>query len=105
MSPGTGVPGIPHQTDPHRTDDELELYALGRLADPQVAVVEEHLLVCVACQERLDEVEAFALAMREGISAEPAPEPRADWFAWLKQPRVAWAGGSLPWHYWRWACM
>ena len=55
--------------------------------------MEEHLLVCVTCQERLDEVESYALAMREGIAAEPAPEPRTDWFAWLRQPRAAWAGG------------
>jgi hypothetical protein len=88
MSIRTGESGISHQTD-----DALELYALGRLPEPQVAVVEEHLLICGACQERLDEVEAFALAMRAGIAAEPAPEPRTAWFGWLRQPVAAWAGG------------
>jgi hypothetical protein len=57
---------------------------LGRLPEPEVAVVEEHLLVCVSCQERLDEVELFAMAMRQAISTEPLARERTMWFAWLR---------------------
>ena len=68
----------------HQTEEQLEFYALGRLTETQVAAVEEHLLVCSVCQDKLDEVEAYALAMREAISAEPKPEPQTDWLAWLR---------------------
>jgi hypothetical protein len=77
----------------HQTEEQLELYALGRLPEAGVAAVEEHLLVCASCQEKLDEVEAFALAMREGIAAEPDAGEQTDWFAWLRRPPSAWAIG------------
>jgi hypothetical protein len=48
------------------------------------------LLVCVDCQKKLDEVEIFALAMREAITNLPEAPPRKTWFAW---PSLAWAGG------------
>src|SRR5580698_10095287 len=76
--------GIAHIS--HETDEQLELYALCQLPEPRIAAVEEHLLICVACQERLDDLEAFALAMRRGIASEPATEARTNWFAWLRQP-------------------
>ena len=75
----------------HQTDEQLELYALGRLPEPRVAEVEEHLLVCAVCQERVDDLEAYARAMRDAIFTEPAKSSR--WFAWLKMPVLAWAGG------------
>ena len=90
-----GVVGISHQTD-----EQLELYALGRLPEPWIADVEEHLLVCAACQERVDDLEAYAHAMRQAISAEP--EQQSHWFSrfqfrWqfssLKTPVMACAGG------------
>ena len=80
----------------HQTDEQLELYALGRLPEPWVAEVEEHLLVCATCQERVDDLEAYAFAMRQAISSEPAQSPH--WLSrfqrsWLKMPTLAWAGG------------
>jgi hypothetical protein len=53
--------------------------------------VEEHLLVCAACQERVDDLEAYAVAMRQVISTEPARPPH--WFqqSWLKMPVLTWA--------------
>jgi predicted anti-sigma-YlaC factor YlaD len=38
------------------TDDDLELYALDRLAEADDAPVEEHLLVCRECRARSGEV-------------------------------------------------
>jgi len=61
----------------HQPDDRLELYALGRLPEADLAIVEEHLLVCTSCQERLDELELFAIAMRQAIAAEPAVQERS----------------------------
>jgi len=83
-----GVVGISHRTDEH-----LELYALGRLSQPLVAEVEEHLLVCGPCQERVDDLEAYAFAMREAITREPVPPARWYQQSWLKMPVLLWAGG------------
>jgi len=78
----------------HQTDEQLELYALGRLPEPQVAVLEEHLLICPVCRDRLDEADAFAIAMRDAISGEPEEAKRTDWFGWLHRTGgLAWAGG------------
>ena len=82
----------------HRADEELELYALGRLPATLEAEVEEHLLVCDVCQERLNDLEAYALAMRQAIAAAPdapAAKPRAAWLAFARLspiPVLSWAG-------------
>jgi anti-sigma factor RsiW len=78
----------------HGTDDQLELYALGQLPSSQVIVLEEHLLACPACLERLEEAENWAIAAREVLSQDPAPVAKAatKWFTW---PRFAWAGVAL----------
>ena len=57
----------------HGTAEQLEYYALGRLADSEVPALEEHLMVCAACRDQLDRFEAFALGMRQALS-ESAPE-------------------------------
>jgi anti-sigma factor RsiW len=81
----------------HETDEQLELYALGRLNETQAAAVEEHLLVCPACQKRLDEVEGFAFAMRDAIAKE-LDAANASWLVGLKakffsRPVLVWSGG------------
>lgn len=87
---GERVPVIAHETE-----EQLELYALGRLTEAEAAGVEEHLLVCAACRDRLDEAEAFALAMREAVATDPASEARSYWPDWfrLRRPVLVWAGG------------
>jgi anti-sigma factor RsiW len=49
----------------HPTDEEMELYALGRLPAPRVRDFEIHLLVCRRCQDRMAEADATVAAMRE----------------------------------------
>jgi len=71
-----GAVGISHQADEH-----LEVYALGRLGEPLLAEVEEHLLVCASCQERVDDLEAFALAMRRAAADEPSGPSVSSWFS------------------------
>jgi hypothetical protein len=71
----------------HGTDDQLEQYALGRLPDFDVPLLEQHLTICAACRERLDRTEDFAIGIREALSAKPAPRP--DWFGWLRRPVVS----------------
>ena len=47
----------------HTTDDDLRLYALDHLA---AAPVEEHLLVCEECLDRVARSDAYVGARREG---------------------------------------
>jgi anti-sigma factor RsiW len=54
----------------HGTDEQLELYALGRLADTDHAILEEHLIVCAACRAKLDGIGDFAFGMQAaGVGA------------------------------------
>ena len=70
-------------TSLHGTDEQLELYALGRLGDSESAVIEGHLLVCAGCRERLDETEAFAIGIREALRMDPPPAEAAS-HGWLE---------------------
>lgn len=94
LVPGTDWRGGILAIAPHETDDDLELYALGRLTEERVANVDEHLLICASCRKRLNEAEAFAVAMREAIGGEPKAAASTNWH-WLsawRQPGLAWAG-------------
>jgi len=80
----------------HESDERLELYALDRLSDSDVIRIEEHLLICVLCRDRLDETANFAFSVREELRNNPVPirQPR-NWFSWLNvgfRPQFALAG-------------
>jgi len=75
------------ENDFHGTEDQLEQYALSRLPDSDLPLLEQHLTICAACRERLEGIEDFALGMREALTVEPKPRP--DWFAWLRRPVVS----------------
>ena len=49
----------------HPDEDTLESHVLGKARGATLARLEEHLLVCAECQERLAGLEVFAGAMRE----------------------------------------
>jgi hypothetical protein len=75
----------------HESEDRLELYALRRLPDSEVERVENHLLICDACRDRLEDVSAFAFSMRQMLRENPVIESNPRWFAWLR-PGLAMAG-------------
>ena len=52
----------------HTTEDQLEQYVLNRLPPRALAEIEEHLLICFPCQERLDSMEEFTIAITKGLS-------------------------------------
>ena len=56
------------QPDPHVDADELERYSLGDSEEASAARIEEHLLVCDACRERLTQVDEYHRAMREAAA-------------------------------------
>lgn len=51
----------------HIDDDTLEAYSLGRLTDADTALIEEHLLVCAQCRDRLTWWDEYTVAMRKAI--------------------------------------
>ena len=97
----------------HPEDETLELYALGRLDEPELGEVEEHILICAHCQERVDEATEYVALMREAarqVALEPEPEPawrRLLRLDWLPMPAPAMAGALavlvavLIWQPWR----
>lgn len=83
----------------HISDDALERYAYGRLPDELITPLEEHLLICEACQARLEQLEQFIhigmVAAQEVRSEQTARRSRARswWDSWLSPvPKQVWAG-------------
>jgi anti-sigma factor ChrR (cupin superfamily) len=48
----------------HPDDEELETYALGVLAEDAVPRLEQHLLICHGCQDRMAEMDAYVQGMQ-----------------------------------------
>jgi hypothetical protein len=49
----------------HATHEALEEFAFGRLRGAALTKLEEHLLICEECQDRLSELDAFVQAMAD----------------------------------------
>ena len=47
----------------HISDNDLERYALGSLPEAELAPLEEHLLICSECRDRLEATEQYVMAM------------------------------------------
>ncbi len=59
----------------HLSEEILEEYAFGRMSEPALGQVEEHLLVCEPCQDALRDVDEYILLMKTACS-QPLPEAR-----------------------------
>lgn len=72
--------------DEHISEEALELYAMGRLSDPEAAELEEHILFCGDCQEALERVDDFILAFRVAAKQLQAErrEPVSPWTRFWK---------------------
>jgi hypothetical protein len=63
------------QRTSHFDEDVIELYSLGRLPDKEAADLEEHLLVCHACQDLLEKSDDFVRSFHMAIQpGEPRPK-------------------------------
>jgi anti-sigma factor RsiW len=51
----------------HMSDEELELYCLGRATNRQLAPIEEHLLGCPECLKRVEQMLATIDSLREAL--------------------------------------
>ena len=75
----------------HPTEDLLEEYSFGRVLEPALAPLEEHLLDCTLCQDRLLAVDEYTALMKAGIAAlerEGAVTPPSPRFAIPGAPLV-----------------
>lgn len=72
------------EQDRHVQEEELERYSLGDSAGAECAWVEEHLLVCAACRQRLEDhdiyVSSMGAAAAEWRASRPAVERQRRWF-------------------------
>lgn len=79
----------------HAQEEDLERYSIGTLSGPQGEALEEHLLICPACQDRLAEVDAYVRAVRVAAtrlrSETPlgAPRTRRGYWGFFSQPALA----------------
>ena len=88
---------MPIPSEQHPSDDEIELYALGRLAEARVSTLEEHLLICEPCRARLEEMDEYVAAMRQALGEvkESKREARPGLLTWLfTVPKPVWAGAA-----------
>jgi hypothetical protein len=76
----------------HVDEETLDRYALGKLSEDGAAPVEEHLLVCHACQDRLDAADTFIAAFRDAAPLVAKNEPvRQPWYRRLFDvPKTLW---------------
>lgn len=80
----------------HVTEEVLETYSMGRLAEPDLAKFEEHLLVCDLCQDRLAEEDRIRQGVCAGgavLERPRAAQPHA--IIWWPFPKLAWATGLV----------
>jgi hypothetical protein len=75
--------------DRHASDEILEQYAMNRLTGPQLADFEEHLLVCVSCQDRLAREDNIRQQIRDAGTELESTTPAAQG----RYRRLSWAIG------------
>jgi hypothetical protein len=85
----------------HATEEGLERYSMGTLAEAEAEVLEEHLLVCAGCQARLTEMDRYVRAVRAAASKLRASESAnrrgaATWLpGFFARPALALALGAV----------
>jgi anti-sigma factor RsiW len=85
----------------HATEEALESYSMGTLPEAEAGILEEHLLVCAACQDRLTDSDRYLRAVRAAASKlrAGAPADRRGFVTWLPgffaAPGLAWTLGAV----------
>ena len=86
------------ETGNHPSEETLELYAMRRLEEAEEARLEEHLLLCEECRERLQAADDYVRAMRTALAELEEERNRqseggaAGWKPRVRLPKLAWAG-------------
>jgi hypothetical protein len=80
-----------HQAHDHLDPEDLERYSFGRTTPDETAQVEEHLLNCEKCRDKLEETEGFTFA----VTAAAAELDRTRAKSWSKVSVLATAACLL----------
>jgi hypothetical protein len=67
QSRGLGLSPKRDESKVHVSDEVLEVYALGRLLEEEIAPIEEHLIQCELCRNRLDSIEEQMHILRSAL--------------------------------------
>jgi anti-sigma factor RsiW len=59
----------------HVSEDDLERYAMRTLTAPESDRLEEHLLICSACRDRIDATDEYVAAMKAAAGKIRQEEP------------------------------
>ena len=79
----------------HARGEDLERYSMGTMSGPEGEALEEHLLLCPACQDELSEIDAYVRTMRAAASRLKSEEPlrrpqtRSEFWRFFWQPGLA----------------
>ena len=73
----------------HLSEDVLELYTMDKLPDAVCASAEEHLLICEACQLRLQETDEYVRIAKAAAEAELRRDSPSEGPILRKQPGSA----------------
>ncbi len=63
----------------HLEEDTVERYAMNSLPEDAAGEVEQHLLICEPCRDRVSEADGFARAMKGASQLLPAEPERSRW--------------------------
>lgn len=81
------------ETHRHPGNEQLEVYCLDSLSEPALSELEEHLLVCLPCQARVEEMDVYTRAMRgAALAVRSSAAKPGFWSSWWR-PQFAWAAG------------
>jgi hypothetical protein len=72
------------------TADDLERYAMGKMSAEETDRIEDHLLICESCRDRLEETREFTVAMQSASA-----EIRRKGFGRKAAPLIATAAGIV----------
>src|SRR5579872_4003995 len=79
-------------TNCHLNEEDVEAFSLGLVSEKEAARMDEHLLLCEACQNRITESDAYVATMQRAASIlrkSPQPEPRPWYFPVFLPPLAA----------------
>jgi hypothetical protein len=84
------------EMEKHIGEAQLEAYAMNQLAGSELAGVEEHLLFCETCQDQLQAVERYVLAMQSAAAHVRKEEMEKQAVSGLLQRLRAWLHAPVP---------
>lgn len=74
----------------HPNEELLEEYSFGRVSEPQLGSMEEHLLLCPQCRSDLDNIEEYKFFMKAGLASFESERRHSELPVLLESPALRW---------------